>query len=116
MHQFIPSPTQIGAKHFSSDTDFSIIYDFSLSVPLMSDYSVDPNCYIACIYDSSWYVGLVEKVNNEKKDATVRFMHPSGPFPSFFWPEHDVCDVPFTQILCQVDITSVTGHTYCLSR
>ena len=92
MHQFIPlSPTQIGAKCLSSDTDFSIIYDFSLSVPLMSEYSVDPNCYIACINDYSWYVGLVEKVNNEEKNATVR-----GPSPSFYWPEHDVCDVPFT--------------------
>ena len=79
MHDFILlSPTQIEAKRLSSDNDFSIIYDFSLSVPLMSEYSVDLDCYIACIYASSWYVGLVEEVNNEEKDATVRFMHPSG--------------------------------------
>ncbi|KAJ4432757.1 hypothetical protein ANN_21395 [Periplaneta americana] len=50
MHQFVPlSPIQIGAKRLSCDIKFSIIYDFSLLVPVMPECYVHPNCYVACM-------------------------------------------------------------------
>ncbi|XP_047003388.1 uncharacterized protein LOC124621924 [Schistocerca americana] len=84
MHHIVPtSPMKIGAKRLTCDTDFSIVHDFSDALlPQMPECIVQPNCYVAYAYDSSWYLGIVEKVNCEEGDVTVRFMHPHGPSPS----------------------------------
>ena len=73
--------------------------------PLDSAYY---NCgnRIACIYDSHWYIGLVEAVCEEGGDVKVRFMHPKGPGRQencFYWPSTaDICYIPQTDILCKV--------------
>ena len=65
--------------------------------------------------DSKWYVGFISEIHINEGDATIKFMHPHGPSPSFYWPEKDNCMVPFTHILCAVDINTITGRTCKLS-
>ena len=35
--------------------------------------------YISCVYNSLWWVGLVNKVDEEQGDVYVQFMHPHRP-------------------------------------
>ena len=66
------------------------------------------NCgaYIACVYDSDWFIGLVEEVCEEEGDVKVSFLHPKGPGRPkncFFWPStEDICYIPQTDILCNI--------------
>ncbi len=35
-----------------------------------------PQCYIGCVYDDEWWVGMVEEVDGDK--FKVKFMHQKG--------------------------------------
>ena len=67
-----------------------------------------PNCgeYVACRYDSDWYIGLVKGICDAEGDIQVRFMHPKGtgkPDNCFFWPSaEDICFIPQHDILCSI--------------
>ena len=71
----------ITAKKMSEQRDHSIVYNFMKN---REEYSTKPleisylNCgaYIACIYYSDWFIGLVEEVCEEEGDVKVRFLHP----------------------------------------
>ena len=74
--------------------------------------------FVACKYDSFWWVGLIGEVVEVNKDVKVVFLHPHGPGKSFTWPNReDCCWVPLTNIL-QVIKTSTTrtGHIYDISN
>lgn len=116
MHHFTPLPNfRIGAKRLSSDEQYSIVSGISV-INFQDELQLHANCYIACVYDFFWYVGFVEKINYDEGDVLVRFMHPHGPAPSFYWSNNDRCEVPFTHILCLVEVTTATGRTYSLSK
>ena len=40
--------------------------------------------YIACIYDNTWWIGMIEEVKRYKGDIKVNFMHQHGHLFSFF--------------------------------
>ena len=44
--------------------------------------------YIAVKYDNSWWIGVILKAAPED-ELLVKFMHPSGPWQTFYWPKHD---------------------------
>ena len=44
---------------------------------------ITPSSYISCVYNSLWWVGLVNKVDEELDDLDVQFMHPHGPRKTF---------------------------------
>ena len=59
--------------------------------------------FIAAVFDSKWYVGMIEDIDNDNNDAFVNFMHPSGPAKSYHWPDRsDRCWVPLQHILCGI--------------
>nr|XP_042902021.1 uncharacterized protein LOC122270073 [Parasteatoda tepidariorum] len=115
MHFFQPEGNmQIKGKRVSTDEEFSITA--SLDSSTNNNFDVPSvHSYVACVYDANWYIGMVLKVHVEEGDATIKFMHPHGPSLSYYWPKSDSCIVPFTNILCTVDINTTTGRTYKLN-
>jgi len=106
----------IEARRISNDEKPALIFNLcskqqTLVVKIKDLY---PGCFIACIYDSLWYFGMVSEVNAEEEDVTVKFLHPHGPSPSFFWPEReDTCEVLITHVIAIVNPPkTMTGRTY----
>ena len=64
------------------------------------------------MYDSYWWIGVVQLVDFDQGDVQVKFMHPHGPNSQFHWPSRDdICHVPIDKLLCKISapITS-TGR------
>ena len=85
-HHFIPqSASQIGHKLCSEDGLFADI--LHIKIPARADVGDSaPLSYISCVYNSLWWVGLVNKVDEEPGDLDVQFMHPHGPQKTFNCP------------------------------
>ena len=68
--------------------------------------------FVACKYDSFWWVGLICEVDEVSKDVKVVFLHPHGPVKSFAWPNReDCCWIPLTNILQVIKTpTTVQGQ------
>ena len=82
-HHFIPqSASQIGHKLCSEDELFVDIHDSKILV-WVDTGDIAPLSYISCMYNSFWWVGLVNKVDEEQGDVDVQFMHPHGPWKTF---------------------------------
>ena len=101
VHYFEPTtPLTIGAKRTSADEQFSVSSCFGPISSSESPTLPSPNNYVACAYTDKWYVGLVTEIHSAEGDATIQFLHPHGPSPSFYWPHRDTCCVPFTHSIC----------------
>ena len=59
---------------------------------------------------------MVQDINKEEADVSVKFMQPNGPSLSFKWPsKDDICWVPNIHIIFKIDIPRTeTGRTYHL--
>lgn len=69
--------------------------------------------FIACQYDSFWWIGLVKEINHEQGDILVKFMHPHEPSRTFKWlAREDLCWVPFDKFMCK----KMTGRMYQISE
>ena len=56
--------------------------------------------FIACQYDSLWWVGLVQEINHEEQDILVKFMHT----PLIY---------AFDKFICKIDTpTTMMGRMY----
>ena len=99
-HHFIPqSASQIRHELCSEDDLLVDIHDFK--IPTRVDIGdIAPSSYISCEYNSLWYVGLVNRVDEEQDDVDVQFMHPHGPRKTFNWPQGgDSCYVSIKNIV-----------------
>ena len=108
-HHFIPqSASQIGHKLCSEDDSFVDIHDFKIPTRVdIGDFT--PSSYISCVYNSLWWVGLVNKVDEEQCDVDVQFMHPHGPRKTFNWPQvGDSCYAPIKNIVCAIQAPTIT--------
>lgn len=106
------------ARRVSYDEKPSLTYNLRKGLTLsVKNEDLYPSRYIACIYDNLWYFGIITNVSKEDGDVTVKFLHPAGPSPSFYWPKRDdVCDVPIPHILAVVESPHTsTGRTYQFS-
>ena len=121
---FLPvSSSTIQVKRVSED-DFSFSVNVLNTAPqksasknlsqepqLEKDYA--PGQYVACIYDSHWWLGNIICLSSEFNDAKVQFLHPHhahGPATSFHWPKKDdTCWVPLEHILCVIPAPTTTG-------
>lgn len=73
--------------------------------------------YITCEYDEKWWLAEVISIDIRKEKVLVNFLHPSGPAPSFVYPQQrDTLYVSINQVLTTVDLTTPTGRTYYLSQ
>ena len=73
--------------------------------------------YVVVEYMSDWWVGFVMEKEDCSKMAKVNFLHPRGPARSFVYPsQSDILDVPYSDILCEADVSTVTGRTYTMIK
>ena len=106
----IPSPRNRTFKKVQNNFD---------SVPEEMNVNPTVGSFITCIYDSYWWVGLVDSVSKEHSDCEVNFLHPHGPRKMFQWPTRvDKCFVPHSNILCSISapkMSSSTARFYTIS-
>lgn len=115
-HAFIPvSKTKIKTK-IISDTENSDLHNIQVA-PNADDVPFEEiNGFVACAYDSLWWIACVLSKNYSEKEVTISFLHPHGPSASFVYPRRpDVVTVPHNFILCSINPTTPTGRTYTLS-
>lgn len=109
------SSVSIGTKRISVDEDFSLVFNFTEEVPTIKLSELCTNSYIACAYDNHWFCGTILSKHEEEGDIKVKFMHPSGPHPSFHWPSReDICYVPLRNVIAKIStpVTKGSGRVY----
>ena len=85
-----------------------------LIFPQLSNCVISDQWYMACLYNSFWWVGLVTQVDVEQGDVKVDIMFPHGPHKTFNWPEtEDSSYVPIKNILCQISSPTTTNGQTC---
>ena len=74
-HQCYPvSADEIGYKGVRNDNDLAGTFTFSKAAnPKVNFDKISANEYVACYYDSNWWVGLVQNVNCDEKDVEIIF-------------------------------------------
>jgi hypothetical protein len=66
--------------------------------------------FLACVYDSKWWIGIVKDKSEEHSDFQVSFMVPSGEAKQYTWPEtEDTCWVDQADIITTVSCPVVTS-------
>ena len=114
-HQFIPvGECTVAVKRCSNDHSFVLQHNLHHQPSVVS---IDINDFISCLYEGTWWIGIVMEIDKEQNDACIKFMHPHGPARSFHWPEQeDVCWVPMVHILVKISVPSTTtGRQYYLN-
>ena len=97
----------IGYKYVASDANYAGQTNF-FNYP--SFVLVKPMDFVACAYNGCRWIGIALSTNDDLKDAQVKFMKPAGPSSCFSWPIYDdICDIPFTDIICKVQCPSTHG-------
>jgi hypothetical protein len=120
-HQFTPvDRNTVSFKRISSDIHTIGTYCFRPSAEshqrpaTMVDLRLGN--YVAAIYDQDWYVGLVEEVDEERKECQLNFMHPKNPTGNVMWPSRaDRCLTPIEQVLAVIEVpgsSSKSARTY----
>ena len=76
-HQFVPvGEHTIATKRCSDDIPFVLQHNLYCQASVVN---VDINDFVSCLYENTWWIGLVMEIDNEQNDACVKFMHPHGP-------------------------------------
>ena len=115
-HQFIPLDySKLAVKRFSLDLNS---HTKSVVKGNQSDIRIDNVAgYITAHYDGHWYVGYVKEVDEVEEAATIQFLHPHGPSPSFVYPRRDdILIVGIQDILTLVTVNTSNGRTYKISE
>lgn len=119
-HFFSPiDGTKLRVSRVSSDTVSFISNVFTKEHVKVSCTQLQPGQYVACIYETKWWIGNVCKVSIEEQDAQISFMHPNGPCTTFYWPkQRDVCWVPEKHIISITapPIASSLGRNYSIDK
>ncbi len=119
-HYFKPlDGNKILFKRISSDRSCDGQVSFDNPTPLK--ITIDEckiSAFVSCLYDSHWWVGIVEEIDKENQEICGNFMHPHGPSRSFFWTEHiDRCWVAINNVVCKINVpTTTSGRTYKLDE
>ena len=118
-HHFVPqSNSKISYKITSNDDFFSGSFNFFNDNSFQLEMKmITIGRFVSCVYDTFWWIGMVEYIDETDGDLSIKFFHPYGPSKSFYWPSRDdTCDVPINNILCLISPPSTaTGRTYQIS-
>ena len=117
-HYFrVTSNGKIRYKRTSFDPEFEGEFSFDhIGIPRVRVNDCKPGCFVACLYDGFWWIGLILAVDEPHMEIKAKFMHPHGPTNAFFWPrQKDICWVPISNILCLITTPSTEcGRWYTL--
>ena len=118
-HQYdVLDESTVLVKRCSEDLEYSLKHNLLGIQQKYTSICIESSDYVACVYESKWWVGLVIEVDRENQDVLTKFMEPHGPSRSFHWPEHrdDICWVPMAHVLAKVEVpTTASGRQYHLS-
>ena len=107
-HDFQPlTPISLAIKRTSDQDGPTILYNFdTASSKHYFLTQIRISSYIACVYDDSWWIGMVQSIEAECNDVEIIFMHSKGSDEfssnkSFKWLiREDRCFVLFEHIIC----------------
>lgn len=72
--------------------------------------------FVICQYDQKWWLACVIQTFPIQDEVKVTFLYPSGPNPSFYYPQRpDTLNIPTDDVLMLVDPSTATGRTYFIS-
>ena len=126
-HHYTPISTkEMGVKRVSTDQDFEFIFNFKTgqyreeneirSSPAQPTISISGGEYVVYMCEGKRRVGVVMSVDDEEKEAKIRFMHPPLPTTSLSWPSQIAeCNVPLLCILMELSppiSTTSSGRSY----
>lgn len=116
-HAYLPSDKKgkISVKSFSFsqtvlEKTVERVSEFSPSIAEISGY-------VIVAYEKEWWLGYALEKNEEENSVEISFLHPSGPSPSYKFPQQMDrvwCDV--SEVLCTVNPTTTTGRVYILTK
>ena len=111
LHSAIPiSTNELVVRKYSTATSMMTVQVFVKKDDVIFDNIAG---YVTCKYDSHWWLAYVLDTNRETEEATVSFLHPHGPAPSFVYPRNpDVLSIHITSVLTKVNPMTATGRTY----
>ena len=77
----MPNFAQIGYKRVGDNNDYVGTCTFSEAAnPKVSFDKISANEYVACYYNSGWWVGLVQDVNCDEKGVEIIFYTLQDPY------------------------------------
>jgi len=90
---------------------------FSESAPSIEKVKPKVGDYVACVYNSGWYLGLMMVENLQEDDSKIKFLLPKGPSNSFHWETREGKRLPNSAILKIIDApTTETGRQYKIPK
>ena len=96
------------------DQNYALQFNF-LSTAASEPIVLSVNSFVVCLYDDEKWIGLIEELDYDQRDAKIRFMQPKCIARSYFWPVKDTCWVPDENIICNIGVpTTVIGRQYKL--
>lgn len=123
-HHFVPISIEvISVKRVSTDIDYETTFNLKKGTYDDDNTTPNPDIIISCgdgvvsKYGDRLWIAVVISVDETEKDCKIRFMHPSLPSNTFFWPSprDDECNVPFNKVLLQIQTPdTTTGRTYSI--
>ena len=89
LHSAIPiSTNELVVRKYSTATSMMTVQVFVKKDDVIFDTIALIAGYVTCKYDSHWWLAYVLDTNRETEEATVSFLHPHGPAPSFLYPRN----------------------------
>ena len=118
-HHFIPvSENAIGYKRTSEDSLLAVVHHFSDIRSSAKNFKLYD--FVACKYNSFWWIGIVNEICGNNDEACVKFMSPHGPSSYFSLPSRDdICWVPVENIVCVLSpptAATSTGRKYSIAE
>ena len=98
-------------KRISAD-DHSTVVGRDQSVSELDTAELQPGKYVASMYDKEWYIGIVER-SDENDDVFMNFMQHSKT-GLLSWPasvRKNACWVPLQNIVCLVSAPELQGQS-----
>ena len=70
---------------------------------------LSPGFYVACIYDNSFWIGIIKEYSEENDDYSISFLHrDERTVTKFFFPEkEDSCWVQASNILAKLNLPDI---------
>ena len=81
-HCFIPksdSSLLVYKTSAQSEEPIQVCLDAQQNQTDDQEVNIVKNNFVACVYESKWWIGMIEEVSEEYADYLVNFMHPPGP-------------------------------------
>ena len=104
-HSFIPIPSKkvVQGRRVSKSKTFELFSVLKQTIKIEKRSDLLPGKYIAAMHDDKWWLGMVLEVDDENEDYKVRFLHPAGQSPTFYWPQFkDECYIIRRQVLLPI--------------